>query len=602
MRLCTIAAVGTGVILSVSAAAVSYNVSYKNNTRLGERVTENCAASISDEVEFLSGSLSAASVSEDGDSTFDRVSLWSDKVYDTVNSDEVISAMADGDFEILPTAESGGEAVTLAAYKKDGEVLIGELSYDYLGAYLDGITDTEFAFVTDRFGDVIVGSEEDYIRSGVNLSELGLDTALTALQNGEKGFYTDNSPVFGGKKALINYSPVGKTDYFIVYGADYNELFSAYYSMLIMLAGALAVCAAASVTATFIVSKAILAPVSKVTDRLVKLSEGDLSAPCESNSRGDETQVLSEALQKTVSVLSSYIKDIDNVLSKMSEGDLGVSSSVDYAGDFVGIKTSLDGIVSRMRETMTAINEVGGKVFVDSETLSSGAQLLAGNTANEAAAIEEITSMTEGIETGAVKNTETTEKASKLLENVMENIEVGGKNIGEMTDSMTEIKEASDEIQRVIAIIEDIAFQTNILALNAAVEAARAGEAGKGFAVVADEVRNLAAKSSEAANDTMKLVGRSSEAVNKGAEIAAKTRGSFDAINGSAEQFAELMENISASSEEQTKAIREINSGLESITSTIQSNSASAEESAASSLELKKQADILNEQVTKFKI
>ena len=602
MRLCTIAAVGTGVILSVSAAAASYNVSYKNNTRLGERVTENCAASISDEVEFLSGSLSSASVSEDGDSTFDRVSLWSDKIYDTVNSDEVISAMSDGDFEILPTAENGGEAVTLAAYKKNGEVLIGELSYDYLGAYLDGITDTEFAFVTDRFGDVIVGSEEDYIRSGVNLSELGLDTALTALQNGEKGFYTDNSPIFGGKKALINYSPVGETDYFIVYGADYNELFSAYYSMLIMLAGVLAVCAAASITATFLVSKAILAPVSKVTDRLVKLSEGDLSAPCESNSRGDETQVLSEALQKTVSVLSSYIKDIDNVLSKMSEGDLGVSSSVDYAGDFIGIKASLDGIVSRMRETMSAINEVGGKVFVDSETLSSGAQLLAGNTANEAAAIEEITSMTEGIETGAVKNTETTEKASKLLENVMENIEVGGKNIGEMTDSMTEIKEASDEIQRVIAIIEDIAFQTNILALNAAVEAARAGEAGKGFAVVADEVRNLAAKSSEAANDTMKLVGRSSEAVNKGAEIAAKTRGSFDAINDSAEQFSELMANISASSEEQTKAIREINSGLESITSTIQSNSASAEESAASSLELKKQADILNEQVTKFKI
>lgn len=602
MRLCTIAAVGTGVILSVSAAAASYNVSYKNNTRLGERVTENCAASISDEVEFLSGSLSSASVSEDGDSTFDRVSLWSDKIYDTVNSDEVISAMSDGDFEILPTAESGGEAVTLAAYKKNGEVLIGELSYDYLGAYLDGITDTEFAFVTDRFGDVIVGSEEDYIRSGVNLSELGLDAALTALQNGEKGFYTDNSPVFGGKKALINYSPVGETDYFIVYGADYNELFSAYYSMLIMLAGVLAVCAAASITATFLVSKAILAPVSKVTDRLVKLSEGDLSTPCESNSRGDETQVLSEALQKTVSVLSSYIKDIDNVLSKMSEGDLGVSSSVDYAGDFIGIKASLDGIVSRMRETMSAINEVGGKVFVDSETLSSGAQLLAGNTANEAAAIEEITSMTESIETGAVKNTETTEKASKLLENVMENIEVGGKNIGEMTDSMTEIKEASDEIQRVIAIIEDIAFQTNILALNAAVEAARAGEAGKGFAVVADEVRNLAAKSSEAANDTMKLVGRSSEAVNKGAEIAAKTRGSFDAINDSAEQFSELMANISASSEEQTKAIREINSGLESITSTIQSNSASAEESAASSLELKKQADILNEQVTKFKI
>lgn len=602
MRLCTIAVSGTGIILAVTAAIASYNVSYNNNTRLGERITENCAASIYDEVSFLEESLASAELSEDGDSTFDRVGLWQDNVYDTANCDNIIGEMGEGDFAILPTVENGGEAVCLAAYKTDGEIVIGELSYDYLGAYLDGITDTEFAFVTNRCGDVIVSSEEEYQRSGVNISSLGLEETLGYLQNGEKGFYTDISPVMNGKKALINYSAIGDTDYYIVYAADYGLLFAAYYKMLVMLGIAMVVCIALSVAATLTVSKAILAPVTKVTDRLVKLSDGDLSSLCDKNERGDETQVLSEALQKTVAVLSSYIKDIDSVLSAVSEGDLSVNSTVEYNGDFVGIKKSLDSIVSRMRETMTAIYSVGGKVFADSENLSSGATLLAGNTANEAAAIEEITSMTEGIETDAVKNTKITVKASELLVSVMDDIDEGGKNIGDMTEAMTDIKEASDEIQRVIAIIEDIAFQTNILALNAAVEAARAGESGKGFAVVADEVRTLAAKSSEAAADTMKLIGRSSNAVNKGAEIAVKTKGSFEAISESAKEFMELMENISAASEEQTKAIHEINAGLDSITSTIQSNTASAQESAAASLELKSQADILNEQVSRFKI
>lgn len=602
MRLCAIAVSGTGVLLTVLSAVASYNVTYKNNTTLGERITQNCAASISDEIGFLEESLVSAELSEDGDSTFDCVSLWDDAGYNTANGEAAISKMNDGDFAILPMAECDGDIVNLAAYKKDGQVIVGELSYDYLGAYLDGITDTEFAFVTNSSGDVIVSSEENYRNTGLNISALGLDEALGFLQKGEKGFYTDNSPVMSGKKALINYSVIGDTDYFIVYAADFDHLFAAYYNMLILLGVSMVACIAVSVIATIIVSKNILDPVAKATDRLVKLSDGDLSSECELNNRGDETQVLSEALQKTVGVLSSYIKDIDHVLSSISEGNLNVNSSVDYRGDFVGIKHSLDGIVNRMRETMVAINYVSKKVFTDSENLSSGAQLLADNTSGEAAAIQEITSMTEGIESDAVKNTEITGKASKLLESVLGDIDEGGKNIVDMTKAMNDIKSASDEIQRVIAIIEDIAFQTNILALNASIEAARAGELGKGFAVVADEVRTLATRSSEAASDTMKLIGNSSEAVSRGTEIAGKTQGSFETITSSTKEFMALMDSISAASEGQTKAIREINSGLNNITAAIQSNTASAEESAAASLELKAQADILNEQVSMFRI
>ena len=508
--------------------------------------------------------------------------------------------MSEGDFAVLPTVEHEGEPVNLIAYKSAGDTLIGELTYDYLGAYLSGISEKEYVLVTDRFGNVIISSEEQHKKSGINVSDLGLGSVISSLGDGEKGYTIESPILFDGEKMFISYSKVSERGYYAIHAADYNELFASYYTLLMILIPLLLLFVAVSIIIALVVSKAILAPITQTTDRLVKLSEGDLSTPCTSNNRGDETQVLTEAMQRTASILSAYIKDIDSVLYEISEGNLNPQSSVEYQGDFRRIKDSLDGIAKHLKDTMTAINSVGTQVLTGSDNLSSGAQLLAGNTANEAAAIEEITSMTAGIESNAVSNTETTDKASKVLDEVMVNIETGGETINEMANAMNEIKTTSDEIQSVISIIEDISFQTNILALNAAVEAARAGDAGKGFAVVADEVRVLATKSSEAAKNTMNLVQQSSIAVNRGTDVSEKTRYSFEAIRKSTEEFKKLMETISTATEEQTRAIKEINSGLESITTTIQSNSASAEESAASSLELKTQADILHSQVSKF--
>ena len=600
IRLCCIGVSGTGFFITVAAAICALNVAYSNNIRLGEAILSSCGACIADEVDFLAEYLKSAEVSEEGDNTFERISLLSDNIYDTSTCKDVLSAMSEGDFAVLPTVEYEGEPVNLIAYKSAGDTLIGELTYDYLGAYLSGISEREYVLVTDRFGNVIISSEEQHKKSGINVSDLGLGSVISSLGNGKNGYTIESPILFDGEKMFISYSKVGERGYYAIHAADYNELFASYYTLLMILIPLLLFFVAASIIIALVVSKAIIAPIAQTTDRLVKLSEGDLSTPCASNNRGDETQVLTEAMQRTASILSAYIKDIDSVLYEISEGNLNPQSSVEYQGDFRRIKDSLDGIAKHLKDTMTAINSVGTQVLTGSDNLSSGAQLLAGNTANEAAAIEEITSMTAGIESNAVSNTETTDKASKVLDEVMVNIETGGETINEMANAMNEIKTTSDEIQSVISIIEDISFQTNILALNAAVEAARAGDAGKGFAVVADEVRVLATKSSEAAKNTMNLVQQSSIAVNRGTDVSEKTRYSFEAIRKSTEEFKKLMETISKATEEQTRAIKEINSGLESITTTIQSNSASAEESAASSLELKTQADILHSQVSKF--
>ena len=602
MRLCMAAVAGTSVLLMSSAAITAYNVTYKNNAHLGEKLAENSAASIYDEMSYLEECLAEAEISENGDSTFDRVSYWSSTDYIVGNSNDIIANLPDGDFVLLPIAESNGTSVNLTAYKIDGKVFIGELAEDYLGAYFDGVSDTEFAFITNADGDVVIASNKEYLKPGTNIRDLGLMQAMNHLNTSESGCYTETSPVLNNRKALINYAKVGDSDYCIVYGADYNQLFGAYYNMLIILACIFAAGMTIAAIAALGVSKGILTPVVKATDRLTKLSDGDLTSICEQNKRNDETQVLAESLQKTVSALATYIKDIDTVLSAISNGDLTMNSSVNYNGDFTGIRKSLDNITTQMRETMSAITSVGEKVLAGSDSLSVNAQQLAENTTNEAATIEEINAMMSNIETDNIRNTEVTESAVKLLSDVMQNIDEGGKNVKDMTVAMNNIKDASDGIQKVIKLIEDIAVQTNLLALNASIEAARAGAAGKGFAVVANEVRNLASKSAEAVSDTMRLIERCDNAVEMGTTIATNTQTSFETITDATKQFEKLIKNIAAVSDEQKKALHEIASGLESITTTIQSNAASAEESAAASFELRTQVDILNKRVSTFKI
>jgi methyl-accepting chemotaxis protein len=200
------------------------------------------------------------------------------------------------------------------------------------------------------------------------------------------------------------------------------------------------------------------------------------------------------------------------------------------------------------------------------------------------------------------ENSKMAENAATLALKIKSNAEKGNEQMGEMTEAVEEITKSSADISKVIKVIDDIAFQTNILALNAAVEAARAGEAGKGFAVVADEVRNLASKSATAAKETNDLIESSVKKAEFGAKIASETAVSLSEIVSGIAESSDLVTEIARSSEEQSTAISQVNMAVEQVSEVVQRNSATAAESAAASEELTAQSVLLLENVTKFKL
>nr|WP_269140045.1 HAMP domain-containing methyl-accepting chemotaxis protein [Aminipila luticellarii] len=348
-----------------------------------------------------------------------------------------------------------------------------------------------------------------------------------------------------------------------------------------------------------LVARSIVAPLRKLTAMTNELAKGNLDADIDINT-SDETGRLADSMRSLVVRLRQYIDYIDEVSASLDEfaaGHLDIQLKQSYEGEFAKLKTSLLQVSSVFKDTIGRIIETSEKVASGSGQIANAAQMLAQGATNQASTTQELTATINELSERVTKNADQATSASEQVRLVGGTADQSNEQMRHMIEAIAEINEKSAEIGKIIKVIEDIAFQTNILALNAAVEAARAGEAGKGFAVVADEVRNLASKSAEAAKDR-----RDGEAVENGTQIANQTGEMLGQVIEGVSQTVDLINEISSASVGQATALKQTLDGVEQISSVVQTNAATAEESSAASDELSKQANSLKDVALHFKL
>jgi methyl-accepting chemotaxis protein len=290
------------------------------------------------------------------------------------------------------------------------------------------------------------------------------------------------------------------------------------------------------------------------------------------------------------------------VAALIAQGKLGNQIKVDRNDEFGDLLRSLQTMDQKLVEIVGRVREGADHVGLASSQLAQGNDDLSSRTQEQAAALEETASSMEEMTATVKQNADNARHANQLALSACGQADQGGAIVGRAVQAMGEINQASRRIADIIGVIDEIAFQTNLLALNAAVEAARAGEQGRGFAVVATEVRTLAQRSAVAAKEIKELINDSVSKVNAGSDLVDQSGRALQTIVESIKKVTNIVEEISAASQEQASGIDQVNNAVGQMDTTTQQNSALVEEAAAASKEMQMQAENLLQHIQFFQV
>lgn len=503
------------------------------------------------------------------------------------------------------TVFQGNLGITMGMpVKENGETsmyVVGVYKYDTINDIISSINlgKNGMAYMANHEGIVTGHPDQSLVLEGYTLSQIsdGNDDAISRITTDETG--STEFPI-DGKKMLVAFSPIRGTQWSLVIQvpkSDYNHLINRAMLVAVLLTLAVLVL---SILIVLRLARSISRPVKSVTNRMVSLSDGDLHTETVSVQTEDELGIMAKTLNDTVESVNQYISDIQQVLTQIADGNLGVEPQVDYKGDFILIRDSLASIVQSMNETISGFRSAAVRLAEMAEELSgqSGQLHHASLEQHESAA-----SLVDEVNQAKDRLADVTESSSQTrakTEEITQCIQRANAQMSALSGAMNDISSNAHEITKIARAIEDISFQTNILALNASVEAARAGSAGSGFAVVANEVQNLAVKSAEAAQSATEMISNTLAIIQTGVGLNADTASSLDAISDVSAQISSISDQLVVAVEGQASALSTMEERIDAISAITDRNLQSSEGTSKASQLLASEAEKLQAQVKNF--
>ena len=482
---------------------------------------------------------------------------------------------------------------------------------DFLNVLMQAlvISDNANPYMLDKDGYTIASTDIEKVSTRENIERLAAEnTTYSALadihakiRSGESGFdtYTEN-----GVKNIISYASIEDTDgWCIAISAPVNDFVGDTLRGLVISVVIIVISVVVSVLVAVTLGRKIGKPIHAIAERLNEIADGNISGNVDIVRSTVETELLTNAASRLKTNIESIIDDTNRMLGEMAEGNFDIETDVNskyYVGVFSGILNSVTELNKKLNDALLRIDRLAEQVQLEAGQVSGTAQILAQGASDQANAISVLNDSISTISNYAVTNAESCETAETRINDVNTVMQTTETKMRELSEAMTAISETSSQIGNITQSIEDIAFQTNILALNAAVEAARAGDAGRGFAVVADEVRNLANKSAESVQIITELINASTAAVKNGVKSTEETSSMVNDAVDATVSVKQIISEISDSSKQQVSTAKQVTDGVERISGVVQTNTATAEESAASSEQMSSQANNLIELLNTF--